>query len=171
MKKIIVKVAYNQILDNGSDDDIITFYCPYKKYVASICRDEIENYNLANKIDEEEFHILQNNYFISFNQPLEFSLSVKEVEYKYLFKKQIEYTKEKKDTDLSNIFTWLSWKIANVYNNVEEYNKYISNIDYDGSIDGCEYCEHYSISGYCNRFKTDKLKSNCIFYKFKNIKK
>jgi hypothetical protein len=172
VKKIVVRIAYNQILSNGSDDDIITFYCPYKGYKVNILRDDIENYVLSNQIDEEEFTNLQNDYTSSFvNTPLEFVLKIKEAEYKYLFREFIDYTKEKKDTDLTKMFTFLKLKMIEVYNDPTLYKKYIDEVDLNGDIDGCTYCEHYSKNGYCNKLKTDKVKKNCIFYKFNKILK
>jgi len=167
MRQIGVKIDYRQVLQNGSEDDILTFLCPYKKYYKNMCRDDIENYELAGLVDETEFEYLHSMTMFSLSsEPLEFTIKVSEEIYKYLFLEQIDYTDDKRDTDLSNIFIWLSWKIRNIYNNVESYNRYLSAIDYDGSLDGCTYCEYW-INNYCTKLKSSEQKNRCIFYKFK----
>lgn len=171
MKRIHVRIDYKQKFENGSEDDILSFHCPYKKYKVTICRDDLENYVLANLVEEQEYINLEKNFARApFSTPLLVTIKIEDEDYKFLFQEYINYTKEKKLLDLNKIFAYIRLKTTEIYNDVLLYRKYLSKIDLDGSASGCAYCEHYSERDYCKKHNKISPTKVCDFYNFKRLR-
>lgn len=140
----------------------------------NINRDDLENFSIMDLIEEKEFVAFSKPTLHNpFRCPLNFSINIEDEDYKYLFLDMIEYTEEKRNFDLTKMFTQIKMKMIEVYHDFDSYKKYIDSIDIDGSIDGCTYCESFNCKrDYCKKFNIVSPKKICMFYNFnKNVEK
>lgn len=172
MKSINCKIEYGyKKPDEDLVQDIFIFYCPHKKIEARYSRKEIDDLQISDRIENEEFNFFTGKFVYSLiGSPREFTLKISDEEYKELFAQYLDYTEEENKTDLQKLFTFIKLKTMEVYNDVKLYKKYLDNIDVDGSSEGCVNCVNYHSNGYCKKFNTINPDKACMFFKFNRRK-
>ena len=166
MKRLNITIFYN--IDSNKDTKIV-FKCPHSNKEKELSRTDVEDLDVMDEISKKEMSFwVRSPRLLDLN--FGFQIKVTDKMYNQIFYNRDDYNDEETKKDLNKIFEILNMHINIGYSIPEFRMEYVKDIDYDGSMDGCEYCLYKNKNNYCemnNVINPDKKK--CNYYKFKKI--
>ena len=170
-KTVFVKIQYENIFTDNIETQLITFTCPVSKRVKEHTRGELQDFSAYDEISKKEYEFFAMTVqAVCLGNECQFTVYLTEEEYnEVFFERQLD--KQEELEQKQRMFKMLELKLLEIYsdkNLLDKYRQMFYNNDIDGSATGCEFCQHYHKSDYCNiKNQTKPSGKNCKMYEFR----